>query len=86
MAVVTINEIQARVERLLFTLDYQIEPDLYATSYKYIMDSLEFVEFALVCEREFRITIPDEKLAEVFSINGLIDLINKILNPQLTVE
>jgi acyl carrier protein len=85
MDVVTIKEIQARVDRLLFALDYQLEPDQYIASYKYIMDSLEFVEFAMVCEREFRISIPDEKLAEVISINGLVDLINNILNPSLTI-
>lgn len=85
MAVVTIKEIRDRVDRLLFALDYQLEPDQYTASYKYIMDSLEFVEFAMVCEREFKISIPDEQLAEVFSINGLIDLINKIMNPSLTI-
>lgn len=77
MDVLTIKEIKGRVDRLLFVLDYQLEPDQYVTSYKNIMDSLEFVEFAMACEREFKIKIPDEQLAEVVSINGLIDLVNK---------
>lgn len=86
MSVVTIKEIKSRVDRLLFVMDYHLEPDQYTSSYKYVMDSLEFVELALACEREFKIRIPDDLLAEVISINNLVDLINKILNPQLTVN
>lgn len=85
MNVITIKEIKQRIDRLLFLLDYELEPDQFAMSYKYFMDSIEFVEFVMTCEREFKLRVPDEDFPSIHTLNDLIQYISKQLNPPLTI-
>ena len=57
------------------TLDKSISNDLY-------IDSLDFVEIIMQCEREFDISIPDEMMSKCDIVSGLCDTIKELIEKQ----
>ena len=41
------------------------------------MDSVDAVEFTLALEREFNVSLPDEALRDVRTVQDVIDLVHK---------
>ena len=41
------------------------------------VDSVDAVEFALALEREFNVRLPDEVIADVETVQDVIDLVNR---------
>ncbi len=42
------------------------------------LDSIDVVELTLLCENEFNVTVPDEKLSDITTVQHLVDAIAEL--------
>jgi acyl carrier protein len=45
-------------------------------------DSLDVVEIIMSCESQFNISVPDEEIEKIFTVEDAVNLIAKYANPQ----
>ena len=75
------HEQRAVVDRVIAILTQRlgISPDVVTTTAELAedlgVDSVDAVEFALGLEREFNVTLPDEIIAEVRTVQDVVDLV-----------
>jgi acyl carrier protein len=68
---------ETRMEAIMVRLELDVDWD---TDYRLQgMDSLDFVELIVECEREFDIILPNEEVHQCFKIHDLLEVIKSKL-------
>ena len=66
-----------RIFAVLKALGYEITLEEKLKDY---LDSLDLVEFVMMIEQEFKIVITNEEIAEIVTVEDVLNLVNSKLN------
>ncbi len=66
-----------RIFAVLKALGYEITLEEKLKDY---LDSLDLVEFVMMIEQEFKIVITNEEIAEIVTVEDVLNLVNSTLN------
>jgi acyl carrier protein len=73
------NSTKRRVLAHISRITHEKNVDLDRTFKEYSIDSITSLELLMDLEREFNITIPDEKIEELVTPRAVIDLVETLL-------
>jgi len=76
----TRQEIMIRFEEILFMKDIEIETNQFHEILKPLINSLDLLDLIMFIERDFAIAITDKEIADIKTMNDLLDLIHLKVN------